>query len=83
VLWVMGFVACYMGYFYFLARLVKEVNAVFEALINGMVTPMSAIFFSFPWLIGKYAEPLTAWVISASIVVPLGVLVYRSKDIIP
>lgn len=83
IYWVMGFVVCYMGYFYFLALLVKEVNAVFEALINGMVTPTSAIFFSFRWLIGKDAEPLTPWVISASIIVPLGVLVYRSKEILP
>ncbi len=47
---------CYIGFFYFLAKLVKEVSAVFEALINAAVTPASAIAFSFTWLLGDQAE---------------------------
>ena len=56
---VLAFVVCYVGYFFFLAILVKEVSAVFEALIAAVVTPASAIAFSFTWLLGSQAEALT------------------------
>ncbi len=59
---VLAFVVCYVGFFYFLAKLVKEVSAVFEALINAAVTPASAIAFSFQWLLGSNYEPLTGLV---------------------
>jgi roadblock/LC7 domain-containing protein len=75
------FVICYVGFFYFLAKLVKEVSAVFEALINAAVTPASAIAFSFTWLLGSNAEPLNNWVIAGSVVVPLGVLVFKLNEI--
>ena len=63
---VLAFVVCYVGFFYFLATLVKEVSAVFEALINAVVTPASAIAFSFTWLLQADAEPLTGTVLFSS-----------------
>ena len=78
---VLSFVLCYVGFFYFLAKLVKDVSAVFEALINAIVTPASAIAFSFTWLLGSQAEALTGWVIGGSFVVPLGVIVFKFHEV--
>eukprot|EP00054_Salpingoeca_dolichothecata_P026875 m.194143 g.194143 ORF g.194143 m.194143 type:complete len:414 (-) comp25790_c0_seq4:57-1298(-) len=78
---IIAFVACYMGFFYFLAVLVKEVSAVFETLINGVVTPAAAVAFSFHWLLGSDAEALTPWVIAACFIVPVGVVVFKFQEI--
>ncbi|EGD75958.1 hypothetical protein PTSG_00666 [Salpingoeca rosetta] len=78
---VLAFVVSYMGFFYFLAQLVKEVGAVFESLVNGVVTPASAIAFGMRWLVKSDTEPLTGWVISASVIVPLGVLLYKADEL--
>lgn len=52
-----------------------------EALVNGIVTPASAVSLSFTWLMGADAEPLTAWVIAGSVVVPLGIMLYEGATI--
>eukprot|EP00911_Craspedida_sp_UC1_P000873 UC1_evm2s664 len=74
---VLLFSAAYLVFFLFLALLVKEVGAILEALVSAMVTPAAALALSFPFLMGVDAEPLTAWVVGGSVVVPVGILVYE------
>eukprot|EP00049_Salpingoeca_infusionum_P027622 m.33465 g.33465 ORF g.33465 m.33465 type:complete len:426 (-) comp9623_c0_seq1:228-1505(-) len=79
---VLAFVVCYLGFFLTLALLVKQMGAVFEALVNGVVTPASAVAFTMKWLVGSDVEPLTGWVIAAIIVVPGGVVVFKWPEIV-
>lgn len=55
----------------------SQVGSVFESLVYAVVTPMSAIAFSFHWLLGKNAEPLTGYVIGGAVVVTLGIILFN------
>merc|ERR1711916_52709 len=78
---VTAFVVAFAIYFYLLCIVIKRESAAFQAMVNSLVTPMSAVAFSFPWLMGKNTEPLTSLTIFAIVVIPLGILVYKYHDI--
>lgn len=55
---------------------------MFEALVNGVVTPAAAIAFSFHWLMGSNSEPLHVYVILGIIIVPMGVVLYKLPEVV-
>lgn len=73
---------CHFGFLFFQSRLIMDVNAVFLSIILGINTPLSAVVFSFTWLLGGDAEPITAWVIGGCITVPIGIVVFYLQDVI-
>jgi drug/metabolite transporter (DMT)-like permease len=77
---VIGFVLCIVVYFYVAAVVVKHESAAFQALANTLVTPVSAIAFSSPMLMGLQAQALDAWTVAAIVLIPAGIVVYKWDD---
>ncbi len=50
---------CHFGFLFLQSRLIMDVNAVFLSIILGINTPLSAVVFSFTWLLGGDSEPIT------------------------
>jgi drug/metabolite transporter (DMT)-like permease len=75
--WLLGFVVCYLGYFYLQSVLVKEYTAVFQAIVLTFVVPLSTVSFWFRFLVGDDVEPFSWWIIGSLGLVVLGTLLYR------
>ena len=74
---VIMFVVCYGILSYLLLLLIRHESALFQAIVATLSTPLSAIAFSFKWLLGPYSEPFGVFSILAAVIIPIGVIVYK------
>jgi len=74
---VMLFVIFYLAYGYFLAVVVARESATFQAIVTTLMTPATAIYFAIPVFAGSQFEPLTWYIITALVVIVVGMMVYK------
>jgi len=77
---VLGFVGFVVVYFFLLAVVVKNESAAFQALVNTMVTPLSAVAFSSTFIMGNEAQELGILTVVACFLIPCGIVVFKWAD---
>lgn len=77
---VLGFVGFVVVYFFLLAVVVKNESAAFQALVNTMVTPLSAVAFSSTMIMGDEAQELSILTVVACVLIPCGIVVFKWAD---
>eukprot|EP00698_Gefionella_okellyi_P014816 TRINITY_DN4124_c0_g1_i1.p1 TRINITY_DN4124_c0_g1~~TRINITY_DN4124_c0_g1_i1.p1 ORF type:complete len:461 (-),score=80.38 TRINITY_DN4124_c0_g1_i1:906-2288(-) len=72
-----------MGQLYFDSWLVEADGAVFSILVQAIIVPISSIVFSLPVVLGSKAVAMTWYTIAGTVIVPIGVIVFKSQFLIP
>mmetsp|Transcript_21521 Transcript_21521/g.50619 ORF Transcript_21521/g.50619 Transcript_21521/m.50619 type:complete len:473 (+) Transcript_21521:2-1420(+) len=65
----------------FQAVVVKYGSAALCVVIQTLVTPVSTLAFTMPWLMGDDTEKMSAWTWAALAVLMLGICLYRYVDL--
>lgn len=80
--WVflMGYVLAYAGFFFLLALVIQRYSAMYQSLVITVITPLTAIMFSFKALMGRYYEALSVWNIFGLLLISAGLVLYRNDD---
>jgi len=79
---IVSFVMCVCIYFYMLAVLIKQENTVYQVIVQSLITPISVIAFSSETIMHKHAETLSYYQIIACMFIPIGILLYKYRDIV-
>eukprot|EP00211_Chloroparvula_japonica_P002652 CAMPEP_0119127852 /NCGR_PEP_ID=MMETSP1310-20130426/6237_1 /TAXON_ID=464262 /ORGANISM="Genus nov. species nov., Strain RCC2339" /LENGTH=508 /DNA_ID=CAMNT_0007118135 /DNA_START=538 /DNA_END=2064 /DNA_ORIENTATION=- len=77
LLWLMLSMLGMLGAQFFQALVIKYTTATLSVLLMTAVVPLSAICFTFSWIMGPYTETLTPWLWVSLVLVVAGVLTYR------
>jgi len=68
---------------YLEATVIEQESATFQAIVQALLTPSTAIYFSIRFLAGSQQEPLTWYIITALVVIVIGMVVYKLQTLLP
>lgn len=62
--------------FVFVIGLIKEGSAAFLSLVKALSVPLTTVFFSMEWIMGKHAAKLTLYLLLGGLVICAGLIVF-------
>jgi hypothetical protein len=80
-LWVLLTMIGYPGYFYFNSVLFKRTNAFWTVLLHSLASPLAAVAFNFPQIVGdRNYVPFTGYVAASFLIILTGVFLRGAHE---